>query len=78
MCCIRKGWARTSEENNKITKENANKIWSVFTILIMTKTKDFRSLVEVCLHILDRSFGLQPNFSSVFSKNLCCLWEAFL
>ena len=73
MCHPRRGRPCTSKENNKITKENANKIWSVFTILIIIKTENFRSLVEVCLDLLNWLFGLQPKFSFVFSKNLCCL-----
>ena len=57
------------KENKKITNEES----SVFTILIMIKTEDFRSSKEVCSGLLNWSFWLQPKISLVFLKNLCCI-----
>ena len=45
-----------NKKNNKIKKENGNKVCIVFTVLIIIKMEDFRSLVKVCVGLLNWSF----------------------
>ena len=56
----------------KITKydEKPNKTWSLSTNLIIIKTKGFRSVENVCLGLLNWSFGFQPKTSFVFSTSI--------